>query len=512
MLELVKVLCGLLGYDLNPDSTEKDANMDDQISFIEENFTSATAEADSQTPQRSRFLTVGLTLFLVCLLSFLMCCCCFSCVQAATWYLTHPKSPFAEHQPELFIYRDIVAMYKIAISQTDHRRSIKVHRWTTQDVALKWRVKEVNKAKTMIDINIEVCGEEAVCLDALPIYSAADASSYVPEVHQPSEDDVLHALNLPSFDSILSEEDAELLLTYLTAPYIRIPLVVAFFSTKDRVAVLLNRDVQAMLESVLFEPRQFVTEYDAPQITQIPAASRSQIGAARGMLLNELIHSPAVLLQSLLQMAKLTLDLNTGDYSSSSRHIILFVVRLMVRVEAHLAFVLDHPDEVFRHHRLPSPEYIVELEKSRAELRAYFLGPIRTALSEWESAASANSDLVSCCVFHAHLALLYRGVRAHEWNAASVSAILSHSAFLRTWYSGKSSAHCSQSIKQSQHRGAEQRRCRARDDGTQWIRTAATPPLSSHSVTLVHLYRKAPKTWNCELILCLCLFVRAQRA
>jgi hypothetical protein len=67
LLEFVKTLCGLLGYDLNPDSEEKDANMDDQISFLE----------------------------------------------AATWYLTHPKSPFQEHQPELFIYRDIVTMYKV---------------------------------------------------------------------------------------------------------------------------------------------------------------------------------------------------------------------------------------------------------------------------------------------------------------------------------------------------------------------------------------------------------------
>jgi len=78
-----------------------------------------------------------------------------------------------------------------------------------EDAALKWRVKEVNKARTMIDLNLEVCGEEAVCLDALPVVSAADASAYIPDVHLPSEDDVLHALNLPSFGDVLSEEDSE---------------------------------------------------------------------------------------------------------------------------------------------------------------------------------------------------------------------------------------------------------------------------------------------------------------
>jgi hypothetical protein len=32
-LELVKTLCHLLGYDLNPDQEEKDGNMDDQVRF-----------------------------------------------------------------------------------------------------------------------------------------------------------------------------------------------------------------------------------------------------------------------------------------------------------------------------------------------------------------------------------------------------------------------------------------------------------------------------------------------
>jgi len=74
LLSFVKSLCDLLGYDLNPDSEEKDASMDDQISFVE----------------------------------------------AATWYITHPKSPFQEHQPELFIYRDIVAIYKVSRGHRAH--------------------------------------------------------------------------------------------------------------------------------------------------------------------------------------------------------------------------------------------------------------------------------------------------------------------------------------------------------------------------------------------------------
>jgi len=387
-MELVKILCFSLGYELNPDD-EKNETMDDQVSELE----------------------------------------------AKTFYLTHPKSPFLEHQPEFFIYRDIIAYYHIMVAQTDHRRSIKIHRWNKEDATLKWRVKEVNRAKTMIDINIELCGEEAACLDSLPIYSAADAGSYVTDVVAPTEDDVLHSLVLPSFGDILSEEDAEQLLSYLTAPYIRLPLIISFFSTKDRIAVLLNRDVQNLVESVLFEPRRWVSAYEPPPITTVPAGSRAAIGAARGMLLNELIHAPTVLLDALLHMAQLTLDLNTGDYTSSSREIILFVLRLIVRVESNITFLLDHTDEVFAHHRQPTAEYLQQLNEKRGELRQFLIGELRKALIEWEEGASRDNELLTCCVIHAHMALLYRGVRAHEWDVDSVSAVLRHSAFLRTWYS-----------------------------------------------------------------------------
>lgn len=40
-----------------------------------------------------------------------------------------------------------------------------------------------------------------------------------------TEDDVLHIKNLPDFDGVLGQRDSELLLSYLTTPYIRIPLV-----------------------------------------------------------------------------------------------------------------------------------------------------------------------------------------------------------------------------------------------------------------------------------------------
>jgi hypothetical protein len=59
-----------------------------------------------------------------------------------------------------------------------------------------------------------------------------------------SEDDVLFADELPTFGGTLSVEESEALLSFLTVPYARIPLVVGFFATRDRASYLMNTDLQ----------------------------------------------------------------------------------------------------------------------------------------------------------------------------------------------------------------------------------------------------------------------------
>ena len=52
----------------------------------------------------------------------------------------------------------------------------------------------------------------------------------------------------------LGQHDSELLLSYLTVPYLRIPLVVSFFASEDRIHLLQFPKLQALLDAVLFEP------------------------------------------------------------------------------------------------------------------------------------------------------------------------------------------------------------------------------------------------------------------
>ena len=69
-----------------------------------------------------------------------------------------------------------------------------------------------------------------------------------------SEDDLLHLSSLPDFGGALGQRDSELLLSFLTVPYLRIPLIINFFASDNRVQALKSRDLRNMLEHALVEP------------------------------------------------------------------------------------------------------------------------------------------------------------------------------------------------------------------------------------------------------------------
>lgn len=76
------------------------------------------------------------------------------------------------------------------------------------------------------------------------VQSPADVERLLPGLVMPAEDDVLHAERLPTFGDTLSREESETLLSYLTVEYIRIPLVVSFFASRDRHTYLFHPQLQ----------------------------------------------------------------------------------------------------------------------------------------------------------------------------------------------------------------------------------------------------------------------------
>ena len=158
-----------------------------------------------------------------------------------------------------------------------------------------------------------------------------------------SEDDVLHLTNaeLPSFNGRVSPMEAEYLLQVLTAPYLRLPLLLSFFSPQHRVSALAEPSIQEMLDSVLFEPGLWHHRAGKTAPTEVPAATRDCFGTPVGLLVNELHHAPALLTKWLLELGDNVLDLDMGRYRPSGSSLaILYVLRLLVRVEGHVGLVL----------------------------------------------------------------------------------------------------------------------------------------------------------------------------
>lgn len=115
-----------------------------------------------------------------------------------------------------------------------------------------------------------------------------------------TEEDVLHVRHLPDFGGNLNARDAELMLSYLTAPYIRTPLILRFFSDHARLRALSSPELRDVLDACLFEPGLWCppTGTDAPS-SAIPAPDRCALATPCGLLFNELRCAPVGLIGAL---------------------------------------------------------------------------------------------------------------------------------------------------------------------------------------------------------------------
>eukprot|EP00463_Aulacantha_scolymantha_P004461 TRINITY_DN5587_c0_g1_i1.p1 TRINITY_DN5587_c0_g1~~TRINITY_DN5587_c0_g1_i1.p1 ORF type:complete len:88 (+),score=0.75 TRINITY_DN5587_c0_g1_i1:100-363(+) len=87
----------------------------------------------------------------------------------------------------------------------------------------------------------------------------------------------------------------------------------------------------------MFEPGQWQSQHDENP-TDIPSDDRSHLITPCGLLFNELIYSPQGILKPIQDFLDFAIDLDTGKFSNYSSTIILYAVRLVVRVEGYLFF------------------------------------------------------------------------------------------------------------------------------------------------------------------------------
>jgi hypothetical protein len=262
------------------------------------------------------------------------------------------------------------------------------------------------------------------------------------------EEDVLHVKALPSFNDRLRPRDCELMLQYLTVPYLRIPLLLNFFADRTRIKALAEPMLQRVLEAAMFEPHEWQDCFDKRAPQHIPPKRRTHLTTPVGVLFNELMSSGVGIIESISNLLQFSLEMDTGRYSDSISPIILFVVRLTVRLEGYMLFLILHHHWRREKKRKvngcgwachvrgleTTDEVIAFLEEKREERRAVLLTHVYPMIERWLEKAVTSNDMTLACRLHAHLAYIFAHTPTREFNRFVVTTLLASHVFLTTRY------------------------------------------------------------------------------
>ena len=288
-----------------------------------------------------------------------------------------------ENYPELGLFRDIVFIFKLLMVPSSEALP-EIYSWLPLDAALTWRY---NSAEGFIVTGFGARrlspaalqqqldkGEDSWVSRGLrrmlglkekpraPPSSADPSALYKSEMGEEirieTEEDVLHLKSLPSFDGALRPREAELLFQYLTVPYLRVPLLLRFFSQPSRIHALGSPKLQAALDAALFEPGLWQSEMVKTAPQHIPAPTRAHLATPSGILFNELTRSPTAVSESILALTGLALELDSGRYDPGSANCAasLYILRVASRVEGFCVPSSPPPSAFRRRCHRPAPE------------------------------------------------------------------------------------------------------------------------------------------------------------
>lgn len=286
---------------------------------------------------------------------------------------------------------------------------------------------------------------------------------------EPSEADVLSLQSVPTFNDTLSLEDAEAFLCVLTAPALRVPLVLAFFSG-HRVGALFNAELRSVVESVLFEPHKFPpagTDHraggravaaaecgeaaptldalmtggseaadDATQqpvapafVTMVPARVEDSglLATEHGSLMTALMMRPDTVVDPLLDLATAAVNVCGGDYRSSFVDLLMFVIRIVARVQDYVDVAQSVPGT--------STACKAQAPGCLRRIASFCCDCAGPRVREWIAQADADNHVQRLTVFHAHLVLLVGSrCRANDASAADLQALATSTAFAMSWH------------------------------------------------------------------------------
>ena len=292
---------------------------------------------------------------------------------------------------------------------------------------------EFNKKYTSAEISFSMADYEYQSWTkekyALPL---SDPKNYLPSFKNKKiihEDDILHENILYDFNGNLSQEEAEQLISYLTTPYMRIPLVLDFFS-RERVGSLFNEELQKMLEETLFVPGTWgqLNPNDGKNLETVPC-NPLKLNTNLGYLMTELERGPAITLKSFHSLLLDGRKLAVGDYRSSFVNVLLFLLRLCMKVRLFIMNVLQKRSSAEEDCLLEYNEKFIKWTNDAVVLLRVWLHEAQTENSKYEAT-----------VIHAHIAMTGWGSVEQRMTQEDIERIIPSCSFLRTWHVSRSGA------------------------------------------------------------------------
>lgn len=413
-------------------------------------------------------------------------------MEALMEWFCGDSSPMSQEHPEVALARDLVMVVKyLATMETKEvelmRRRAPHQTWqmwqlSFDDTAsthrrnffgmrglqkmlhstLKWEVVNFRGSdQDIADVDVEGFMDRAVYfgegsivtspadLGALLVKSSGNSALSLPNMI--TEDDIMHLSDLPTFNGTLSSEESEYLMSYLTVPYTRIPLVTTFFSSRDRVTYLFNPLLQNLLRAVLFESGDWVSDQPKETISHVPlrkstlllheeAVRRAvdarvhhqkcedYLGTMNGLLLNELAHAPEAVLEPLMKMLQAVKELAEASVYSADAKFILFMIKLGIDTLRYATYAIDSGMCG------PNSAKQVQLEQYRTQFVEYLFGFARSTLDKWRLEAESDNNLQTACLIHSYLVYLHVSLRKSEYSVERLSDMIGSIAYVRNWH------------------------------------------------------------------------------
>ena len=406
-------------------------------------------------------------------------------IDAIGKWLFDPNSRLNTDHPEFSQLRDIVTLFKYGATMETREQELLQRAmeptgenwnltfddgggagfyWNRQVTPLAWEPEQFGGAELdVVKVLITAFNTRTLCFGEGLVTNSPISLQAILKVENATEDDILHATNLPTFNNSLSREESEVLLSYLTVEYARIPLVLEFFATQDRVMYLYNVELQELLKSVVFQAGNWSSkEYkiDCVPVRQnthqkfeklqdylrkgIAYVEDKDILATRyGLFLNELHHSPTASLHSLMTLFSAINELTHASVYSVDATFIFFMVNLAIDVETFITFAVDEEErEKVRSGASNTPwnrvygssQNLEVLKEYNKKISEYLHRDVKAFLLRWCEEASGKADLATQSVIRSYLALIYQNIPAKQVNLENSQDIFGSLAFVRNWH------------------------------------------------------------------------------